>query len=638
MFQRHREKLLLVFEILLIAAWAMWIGREYLDFDTQVIPAGREFISVIQTHHLWPQVEECGWCAFWNNSTRGGSPAFVDQHGSMLHPIVMLTTLIWGVINGTKVALVVAFFFAGLAQWWLAKEMEVGRLPRVWSALIAVAGGHLAGKMELGTFGIVLSMAMCSLVFPAFLALRRRGGRKAVVLLALTVASSLLAGQGYIQIGLVASMLAVPILHFGSGERLRRWLEPYLIAAGLTVLLAAVYLVPLGHFLPNFVKDADPEFTTAQPLQYLPLNLVIDERDFYLNDSLDKFPYGYLYTLFIGWTAVILAVVGLAWTKKEDRSRNGYLAAVICIEFLIGSAVVLKWGVKLLPALGGIRHPSLIAGLAVPPILAFAAYGLDRLLKHPWPSLSLSYGSESQSSLKSISVKWLLLIPLIVNIYKCNNFTKHWIYTTQIGDGVYDLLEELRTPTLQWVAPPFGEHHYIEAAISMGLKLSPGIRAWNWKDRPFPLARLEASRPGPPVDPATLVGEVDQVPIYMREDVNYAAVIGPEGEQACEASGSGGYIQVICNPTTPGKLVVQENTWTGWRAWRDGEHVELIGDVWLQVEAPGGRHVYEFRYLPWDVPLGLFLTLIGLGLCGWMWFRSSDGLRQDEINRDNPEN
>ena len=135
------------------------------------------------------------------------------------------------------------------------------------------------------------------------------------MLLALVVASSLLAGQGYIQIGMVAAMLAVPLLHFGSGERLVRWLKPYLIAAGLTVLLAAVYLVPLGHFMPNFVKDADPEFATAQTLEYLPLNLVIDERDFYLTDSLEKFPYGYLYTMFIGWTAVILAVVGLAWTK-----------------------------------------------------------------------------------------------------------------------------------------------------------------------------------------------------------------------------------------------------------------------------------------------------------------------------------
>jgi hypothetical protein len=628
MFQRHRGKLLLVFEILLIAVWAVWIGREYLNFDPQVIPAGREFISGIQTHHLWAQAGECGWCAFWNASTRGGSPAFVDLHGSMLHPIVMLTTIIWGVINGAKVALVLSFFFGGIAQWWLAREMKLGWLPRMWSALMAVAGGHLAGKMELGAFGVVLSMAMCSLVFSAVVKLARGGGKRAIVILALTVASALMAGQGYIQIGMVVSMLAVPILFIGSRHNIGRQLRPFLIAAGLVALLAAVYLIPLVHFIPNFVKDSDPEYTTAQPIEYLPLNLVIDEHDFYLNESLQKYPYGHLYTMFIGWTAVILAIIGIAWTEKEDRPRNAYLLAVVIIEFLIGSAVLLKLGVKIFPALAGIRHPSQIAGLAVPPILALAAYGLDRLLKHPWPSLSLTYNVGSQAQSRTLSIKWLLLIPLLVNLNKCNDFTKHWIYTTRIEDGVYDLLEELRTPTSQWVSPPFGEHHYIEAAISMGLKLSPGIRTWNWKERPIPLARLEANRAGPPVESTAQIGEADGIPIYILEGVNYAAVTNPEGEQACDASGLGGFIEVVCDSSTPGELVVQENTWSGWRAWRDGERVDLIGDAWLQVDAPAGRHVYEFRYLPWDAPLGLFLTLIGLGLCGWMWFRGSNVAEQ----------
>ncbi|MEJ2562607.1 MAG: hypothetical protein P8Z42_07940, partial [Anaerolineales bacterium] len=186
-------------------------------------------------------------------------------------------------------------------------------------------------------------------------------------------------------------------------------------------------------------------------------------------------------------------------------------------------------------------------------------------------------------------------------------WTLHWDYEPRADEEPIHGFRVYLNDTLQWVEPPFGEHHYIEAAISMGLKLSPGMRPWNWKDRPFPLAKLEASRPGPPPDPATLVGEADGIPIYEREYVNYAAVTSPEGDQVCEAVGSGGFIQVTCNNPAPGELVVQENTWSGWRAWRDGERVELIGDEWLQVEAPAGRHLYEFRYLPWDAPLGLLL-------------------------------
>ena len=62
--------------------------------------------------------------------------------------------------------------------------------------------------------------------------------------------------------------------------------------------------------------------------------------------------------------------------------------------------------------------------------------------------------------------------------------------------------------------------------------------------------------------------------------------------------------------------------------WRDGERVELKDQSWLQVEAPAGQHDYEFRYLPWDVPLGILLTLVGIGLCGWMWFRGADTARR----------
>src|SRR3712207_7544063 len=44
-------------------------------------------------------------CATWHGGLRGGYPLFADPHGSMLHPLVMVTTLGWGVLNGAKLAL-----------------------------------------------------------------------------------------------------------------------------------------------------------------------------------------------------------------------------------------------------------------------------------------------------------------------------------------------------------------------------------------------------------------------------------------------------------------------------------------------------------------------------------------------------
>jgi len=610
-------------ELGIIAVWAMWVGREYLDFNPHIIPAGREFLSAIQTHNLWTQFQRCGWCALWNGSERGGYPAFTDVYGSMLHPLVILPTLAWGVINGSKVALVASLWFAGLAQWWLARELELGWLPRMWSSLTVVAGGHLAGRMEIGVFGIVLSTAMGSLIFPAVLGVSRNGGRRAVVLLAIATASVLLAGQGYIQIGLLALLPASAFLLFDDSLRLRTVWRSYALAAGIAILLAAPLLVPLIHFYPNFAKDVDPVFKSTQSLAYLPLNLVINDMGYYASTVLGKLPYPYLYTLFIGWVPVILAVLGLSLGRREDRRWLYFLGSGVVLEFLIASATFWRGIGKLFDGLAGVRNPSLIAGLAVPLILGLAAYGLDQLLKLDWPGLSIRTTNWPHLSERVFSLKWLLLIPLLFSLRANYDFAHHWLYTVHQEDNVAHVLEGLKTPSLQWVTPPFGEHFFIEPAVAMGLKVSPGIMPWHWKDRPYPVAALEAGRSGPPPGVDAQVAIAGGIPIYVRKGQEYAKIVTKDGQTPCTAKGSGGQLEVECSTAKPGRLVVEENSWSGWKAWRDGTSVSLRNGYWLEVEAPTGKHTYLFRYLPWDVPVGLFLFAIGVILCLWLWIRPS---------------
>src|SRR6185503_5819593 len=97
----------------------------------------------------------------WNGSVRGGAPAFVDPHASLLHPLVIASTLLLGVINGSKLALLGAFFMAGVAQWWLARVLGIGRIARLWSAGMAVAAGFLAAQMGEGLFSMVISTVSC---------------------------------------------------------------------------------------------------------------------------------------------------------------------------------------------------------------------------------------------------------------------------------------------------------------------------------------------------------------------------------------------------------------------------------------------------------------------------------------------
>jgi hypothetical protein len=610
-----------VLELIVIGVWALWVCRAYLDFGPDVLPGGREASSAIQTHHIWNWFKQCGLCAAWNGAERGGYPAFVDPHGSALHPLVMATTLTFGVVNGTKIALIVAFWMGGVAQWWLARVMRLGWLARLWSGAMGVVGGHLAARMELGAFGVVLSIAACSLFFPAALALSQSGCRRGAVLLGFVLGSAIVAGQGYIQFGLLCTAPAFVFLLL-EDLRVRPVWSEYAIALGLGALLAALLLIPLAHFAPNFTKAGDEAFNVAQPLEYVPLSLVIRDLDFVTSSALSKSSYPHLNAIYIGWVPVLLSALSLHFAEPRNRRPLLFLAACALLSFFSASAIPLRSLQSLVPVLAWIRHPPQIAALAVPPLLGLSAYGLDKLWRLGWPRLALALRPSSAGHGSGVSLRWLLLVPLVWNLSTAYDFARNWLYTTELRQDVYNVLQALRTPDLQWVEPPFGEHYWIEAAIGLDLKLSPGIMTWQWKGRPFPEPYLEASRMKPPED-AVQVGEVEGVSVYRREGQEYAFVQAGDETAACEAFGMGGDLRVECRNAGDGRLVVRENSWSGWYAWRDGKRVPLNQDRWLSVEAPAGEHTYRFRYLPWDVPLGVLLSVLGIGLCIWQWFRHS---------------
>jgi hypothetical protein len=616
---RFRKRFQVILELTMIAIWALIVGSVYLDMNPRMLPGGNEFGSTIQSHHLWTQFQKCGLCALWNGSERGGYPAFADIQGSMLHPFVVLTTLIWGVVNGVKISLILTLWCAGAAQWWIARELKLSWLPRLWSAAIAVAGGHLAGRMELGVFGVVLATAMGSLLFAAILHLENARSRRAAVLLGLVGALTILSGQGYMQVGMIATLPAVLVLLFqGNGKFASHW-RYYLLAFLIAVLLASPFLVPLAHFAPNIAKDMDPQFRSAQPVQFFVLNLVIDDFQYYRNGMLGKLPYPYLYSLYIGWVPVLLAVFGISQIRRAKRQVFLFLIAGIILTFLVASAILLKPLADWFPSLAGIRHSPQIAGLAVPLILGLSAYGLERLLNLRWPDLFMSFPkTKSQRSL--FSLRWILLVPLFFSLKSTYDFSQPWLQTIYRDPEIYSLLALLKTDKAQWVEPPFGEHFFVEPALEMGLKLSPGIMTWSWRGREMPPAFRYLSRQGRPSVAVVTKGTVEGLTVYESTTENYAEVHAGKKRSPCRAYASGGTIDVFCKTSEAGILVLKEYTFSGWRVWVDGKPVRLeFDDVWLMVRAPAGKHTYQFRYLPWDLPLGIFLGLCGLVLCILLW-------------------
>lgn len=625
-----RSAVLAALELLAITLWALVVTQAYLNLDPLRIPTGREFLSVIQSHHLWTWVQQCGACALWNGSLQGGAPALVELHGSPLHPVVIVTTLLFGVVNGAKLALVAAFIMAGFAQWWLARILGLGRVARVWSACMAVAAGHLAPRMETGLFGVVFSTAACTLVLPPLLLFYVSPTRRRAVGLGVALALAIVSGQGYVQIALGALLVMVSGAHVLASRSRLAVVRSYALAALLAALLAAVFLVPFLHFAPYFVKNTDPGFGSNQPLQYLVLNLLISDVAFYGSELLQKLPYIWLHSFYIGWIPLLLALWAVYRYWFEQRNRlTGLLAVCSLVMLWLATGDLLQW-LTTLPVMApftgamlSVRYPPLFLTLVVPMLLALAAQAVDGLLRLPWRSYSLTIAREAGAGWSArFRLRWLMALPLMLVLFDLRAYSALWLATYHEEPAVRELLELLRTPDLQWVNPPFGEHYFIEPGVGMGLKLHEGVRQWGWRDRPPPRPVLEVSREDA-IEGMERQASVNGVQVFTAPPgQEYAAVTHADGSRSiCSAAGVGGTIDVTCVTTQPGVLELKENSWTGWGARVNGQPVSLRPSRWLSADVPAGTLAVQLRYRPWDVPLGAALSLSGVALAVALWRR-----------------
>jgi len=608
-------------ELILIGLWAAWVGRGLLDFDPFTWLTGREFGYQIEGNLFWTQLRQCGQCALWDGGINGGYPALADLFSSKFHPFVSIPTLLWGTIVGAKVSIVLSFWLAGAAQWWLARTIRLGVVPRLWTGFLAVVGGHLAARLELGSPGLVLSTAASTLALAAAVDLAVTGQRRSALRLGIAAALAIISGVGYLQLGLLLWMPAFLFLLLDQSLALRPVWKEFVLAGAISLLLTAVVLLPTLHFYPNYEKFSDPWFDASQPMEFIPLNLVIRDHEFMRSGLLGKFPFGYLYHLYIGWVPILLAILCLRLAPRRDSRILLFLASGPVLTFFFASAIPMRFLVKLLPDLAGFRHTPLIAGMAIPGIIGLAGYGLDQLLRLNWPRVSLVLRPDRAEPSFVLSLAWVLAIPLVWSVRSAYDLSQDFTKTINV-ESVYRSVDALRTSDLAWISTPYGEHYWVEPSIAAGLKLTNVIAVWRWKGHDLPVASLIAKRDAVPEDGEQVGFLQDSIPIVRQVAPSYAYVSASEGNVPCKASGRGGDLTIECSTERPGQLVVQENAWSGWRVFLDGELASLRPGAWLSAEAPAGDHQFRFEYLPWDVPVGLWMSAVGVLLCLWVWWSS----------------
>lgn len=643
-WKKVRIKLITCAELVIIIVCALWVGRNYLILDSDRW-LYEDWTLNVQSYFNWGLLGKCGACVLWNGSFNGGAPLFIDLIASMAHPIVILLVLLFGAINGSKLIAVAGLIMAGLAQWWWAKEMRLGAIPRLWSALLAIVGGHIIGRMQAGLSEMVFSVASVVLVIPPALRLVRTGERRMAILTGVFLGLAILSGQGYMQLALLLGIVPVfLILLINEHFRFLPVWNKFALAGFIAILIASALLVPVLHDSGRMVKEGNtPDYSGTQPFEYQPLNLVIRDYTYYSSDSLLKLPWPSQTNNFIGWTPILLMLLAFRFIPHSKVRLLVFYLASIGFIYLLSSASVFKTLYLLVPEplkplTTLARFPSLFASLAVPFILIIAAWGLDLCMQiTSWPTLTLHLTS---NTVIVLSLVWLLVIPLGYSVKSTYDFGKPWMdtysFSTEI-DGYEEIILQLKLSTVQWIEPSLGDRGFNIVALENGIKLTNTLHNWGVKDKTAPLPYIRISRDVGDFSNPNFIGTIDFVSVFSYPENLYAFVDTGTRQIPCQATSLGGDIDIDCQTNVAGQLIVHENSWSGWNVQIDGIRAKLGTGQWLTTEALAGKHHYEFRFRPWDVSLGWMLFLLGIGFSVWFWFYPTKKTAVLEIVDEQPE-
>jgi hypothetical protein len=592
----HLKRLL---PVMLIVGWALWVGRGYINFDPTHFPNGGDFPLQIFNHYGWNSLKECGLCVLWNGTINGGHPTFAEVQGASLHPVIVGTTLVWGVINGAKVTLIISLVTLGHSLWWLTRVMGLSPMAGIWAAGMAIAGGHIGDRMGGGMMNIVFSLANASLILPPLVDLLYNGNKRSTIWISIFLTLTMLSGQGYIQLSILLGLApAVLLCSFTQRKRLN-WIPSTLFfSLVLTVLLSAVLWIPVLHFSPYVTKYGDSNLANALDFGIAPLKLLLIE---------DK-------SLFIGWIPILLALSTLHLVPQEKKKLMWLFFLAITLIFFTSSSTFLKFALKYVDQIGLLRFPDNMAMLTVPLILALGAWGLDLILKKPI-TLSLIV---KPSEVMHFHYAWVLFPAILFLSLQPVYKVSQWRFDTHAVERPEAIMKWLETESSELVHLPTPDFDWMPIALDRGFKLTGVYRPWFWKERDQPLSHKEVDR-NEREDSAL---QMENLFLVYRDGVRYAAVSTLDGGLIpCQAYAIGGHIDVTCTQDRPGTLIVMENSFSGWVAQMDGKPIPLYRNQWLKVDAPAGHHTYSFRYRPWDVWLGMGLSLLGILIAIFAWRR-----------------
>jgi len=632
--------------ILLVLIWSYCSG--FLDLGTRRALPGNE-AEIVQSLD-WTLVNSLtryGQFPLWNPHLQTGLPFIADPFQHVFNPLSTLPVLLFGVMDGFKVALFLSFLAAALGMWWLGVVLGVGRASRLWMGAMYAFTGQGVARFFQGEYDFVLGFAWLPWALASLLLAGRTRRRPHAVLAVISMALVFFSGNVYYAYYLlfVAGLLAL-VMAFGVGLR-----KPYvvfhwarakvLIVVGLlTLALVAVQLLPLVEFWPHITKVADPKLAGSHTIQQIFLDFL--STDTQRADAIKTLPREEFYAYTGLWPFLALVLLPLAFWKRDRRPLVFF---VLLFLFTVGwiDSRDMPWRDLYARAafLNQFRYPTRMLIFGALSVIALAGVGLDtlwrlagvrtRLQRMSVPDMARWAGARAGLALLAV-----LLIWSAADVYSTN---RQHARTRDPYDVSYEIMRWLREadPGEFYVGNPNGWHgaiisnnlRYVDAWYGFSF-IPPTKGAINRRAvlaRPNYIVMGNDQRPNLP-DPAVVrrfeghtvwklphslpfaftvtnarLGDVSAGRELWADDVvaTPPRVTGPNS------------IEITAEGAEGASLVVLMQAYQGWRVTVDGRPAALrnVGGYLAVAMAPGA-HTYAFSYSPRSFWIGLTATLLAL--------------------------
>ena len=602
---------------------AVWYNFVSLFIGSNKIQTGNEFGLHISSFQDWSNALTCGLCMMWGNMV-GGMPIFADPYAAFQHPIVIISTLLFGPLHAANITLAVAILVMGFSGYLFCHTYKLHRLVRIWITVTMIYSGVISGRIAIGSIGLPLSLSFAMLCFVYMLVWSQNQTRKNALIFGVLLSMLLVAGQGYMQIAFM--FILIPMFGYFYTQR-KSLISSQLV---LIVVVVCALIAPfLFTFLANhasFGKETDPGFSSAPPIGYIALNYVVDNLDYYGASLLGRQPYAYLYSNFIGYPIVIAALCSLVLAlvrhpSIEKVSPVIYLIVVNVILILVlASGGMQRWivGVGIAPLtefVEGLRNLTLSASFAGGLLVLLAAFCADTLIRRLQTASAMLQVDGWRIDGRA---HWLVVCIMLWHVLTLYSFNKQF-YNFVDSDPVFDTAAEfLKTQPLGGVNVE--NNFQVFPFIAQQQKvITRMFYPWFISNGPAG-GEMYVLKSAPPDDMSTwqeLKRFGDTWAIYQSTDVNqqYALHTSELKElTACEASGSGGDIDVWCTVPSTGILRIYENNLGSWQAWVDDVPTEVVSvNRFVAATVATGNHHISFRYRPW-------YTILGLAISWGTWF------------------